>query len=175
MEHSCEACGSDGAQPIVIEVGRHALRYPTIRRKVMCFACVAHALVHVRPDDAAELCEFIGKFQFGENNVGSYKEIEKQLGEITADLLVNLPKGKKTPGPEQMGDATYRFNQLRLLGEIAKSLDSLAYNANQQTAIGKTISASLQKLEGHYSAMLKMQQKKNGPQPQGAPNDRQQG
>jgi hypothetical protein len=92
--------------------------------------------------------------------MASYKEIEALMKDVTPDLLVSIPRGG-TLKPEQMGDATYRHLQLKLMAEIAKSLDSIAYNANQSRGLHEKLLGVLSKLEGHYGNMLKMQQQKS--------------
>lgn len=163
----CEACQGEGAQIITVELGRHSYFKPTVRRKPLCHACTAHALLHARPDDAAALLAFIGRFQFGEEclDMGSFREIDKMLADVTPDLLVNPPAKGKKPGMESSGDATYRLLTLKLLAECAKSLDSLAYNVNQQREQTASLIGVLSKLEGHYGAMRKMQERRG----QGAP------
>lgn len=162
----CENCDQPRAQPIVIEVGRDSYFKPVIRRRVLCLPCVKSVLVQYRPDEAAELCSFIETFQFGkeENEMASYKEIQQLMAEITADCLVNLPKGKKL-GSEQAGEATYRFTQLRLMASIAQSLDSIAYSLNKQAASTAESTGALKHLEGHYKKMVTLQERRsNGAQ-----------
>lgn len=158
----CEACGGSGARTITAEYGRTSYFRPVTRSRDFCFPCIAHALVQTRPDEAAEMCNFIGIFLFGEKHpMASYKEIESLMKDVTPDLLVSIPKGGKLK-PEQLGDATYRHLQLKLMSEIAKSLDSIAYNANQSRGLHEKLLGVLSKLEGHYGEMVKMQKQRNG-------------